>query len=365
MKQILKIIFIFLLLSSCGESEDDKKIKPIYKDISEYVYASVDIVSANNFTCKSSRSGIVQDIFVEKGMEVKKGQLLFTVSPTAEFKNRLSNAEVNLKDAKDNLLGYNSKLKNVEVEIKRSREKNSLDSINYNRKIQLWNKGIGSKNDLEQTRLNYQNSTSLLELQELKYKQTKIDLSNKYELAKNRLSTERELLNDLEINAEIDGVVFDIFKEKGELITSQEIFAQIGSSKSYEISMNIDEVDISKIELGDTAIIQLEAYADKVYTSLISYISETKDNATQTFEVEAVFLEKPKKLYNGLSGEANILVDRRKNAIVIPSDYILNRNSVLTENGPIEVKTGVKNLEYIEILEGLDSTTFLLKPDTE
>lgn len=350
---------------ACKSSIKNEKIKPSSKDISEFVYASVKIEPMRSFQCKSSKTGIIKEIHIKEGETVKSDQLLFTLRHTADVKNRIQSAEINLKDAKDNLSGNNSSLKNIEIEIERIKEQYQLDSIYYHKQLKLWSQGIGSKNDLDQKKMNFQNSKSQLNTQRVNYSRTKSIIESKYELAESRLSLEKELTNDFMIKSEIDGTVFKIFKEEGELITPQEIFAEVGTIESYHIIMNIDEVDIPKIVLKDTALIKLEAYPDTTYTSLLSSISKSKDNNTQTFEVTADFITKPNRLFNGLSGEANILIDRRKDAIIIPAEYIIENNKVLTEDGLTTVTLGVKTLEFVEVKNGIDTSTILLKPKTK
>lgn len=366
---ILKYRYHFLILLfcfvSCKTHDEQEYVNPEIKNISEYVYASLEVIPSTSFICRSPKTGLIQKIHIEEGDVVSKGQLLFTIKHTADLKNRLDNAELNLKDAKDDLVGSVNTLQNIEMQIERVREKYKLDSVNYERKLRLWKQGIGSKNDLDQSALNFKNSKSLVENEVVKYNQTKTSLESKYELAESRLTLEKELIQDFQIKSEIDGTVFKVLKEKGELITPQEVFAELGNTNSFIVSMSIDEVDISKVELGDTVLIKLEAYPDDVYTSRISTISNYKNDITQTFTVEASFITKPKKLYNGLSGEANILVDKRNDALVIPSSYLVDNDKVLTEEGLLTVKLGVKKLEYVEIIAGVDSTTRLLKPETE
>jgi len=337
----------------------------MYKDITEYVYASANVVSEDKYNCRSTRSGIISQVFITKGDIIKKGQLLFKIKATADINNRLNNATVNLGEAKENLFGNNSKLNAIKIKLQSTREQNLIDSTNYMRRKSLWSKGIGSKSQLETTQLKYQATTNQLSELQLEYNQIEINLKNNLEKAQNQVSTERSLLNDLEVRSQIDGRVFTVKKELGELINPQETFAVIGSIDQYVIKMNIDEVDISKVNLGDTAIIDLEAYPNAVYSSTLSYISEIKDEMTQTFMVEATFVQSPQKLYDGLAGEANILIERRNNAIIIPSDYIVENNKVLTENGKKIIKIGVKNMEFVEVKDGIEMSTILLKPEEE
>ena len=362
---LFALISITILFVSCTDNTDDEKIKPVFRDISELVYASVKVVSKDAYHSRSSKSGIIQNIYVKEGSTVRKGDHLFKVKATANSSNQLHSANINLNEAKENLNGSNSKLQSIKLDMQRIREQNLVDSSNYQRRKRLWEQNIGSKNEFEQSQLVYQTSASQLHVKQLEYQQVRLNLRSKYEKAKNQVKTEKYLLGDLAISSQIDGIVLTLFKEVGEYISPQENFASIGSANNFILNINIDEVDISKIEIGDTAIINLEAHPNQVYTSVLTYIANNKDESTQTFHVEATFTHKPLKLFNGLSGEANILVARRKDAIVVPSQYLLDKNKVLTEEGSLDVIIGVKNLEYVEILSGIDTTTTLLKPDIQ
>jgi len=67
-------------------------------------------------------------------------------------------------------------------------------------------------------------------------------------------------------------------------------------------------------------------------------------------------------LFNGLAGEANIIVSKRKNALTIPSGYLIDKNKVLTTDGEKEIEIGLKNLKFVEVLSGIDVNTIILKP---
>ena len=356
-------VFIVMIFVACNNPSKQKRVKAKRTDITEYVYASAQVVPTNSYNSRPLISGIIKDIFVSEGDTVNKGQALFGIDATPDLRSRLKNAYVDLKEAKDNLSGENNRLLRLELELQQVREQNQIDSINYSRRKKLWDQKIGSKNVLEQSLLVYRSSKSRLATLQSEYRLTKATLENRYDKAEIKVNTERTLLDDLIIRSEIDGVVFSINKEVGDIISPQEIFAEIGSHDDYLIELSIDEVDISKVEIGDTAIILLEAYPDTVFASTLVYISMVKDEMTQTFKVESIFTDKPDKLFVGLAGEANIVIERRKNTLVIPSEYIIDGNKVLTEKGLVDIRIGVKSIDNVEILKGVDTSTVLLTPD--
>jgi multidrug efflux pump subunit AcrA (membrane-fusion protein) len=125
--------------------------------------------------------------------------------------------------------------------------------------------------------------------------------------------------------------------------------------------MSVDEVVIRQIALDQTAIVSLDAYPDEVFELTIKKIYPTKDQKTQTFMVEAFFNNPPDRLFVGLSGEANIIIQKSENAIWIPNEYLFNVNMVKTPDGEVEISLGLRNMYQVQVLEGIDTSTILIK----
>ncbi len=359
MKNSVFLIFIVFFFACSSKKE---KIQPTLNDITESVYASVSITPKLSYYAYTSRSGIIKKIFVEQGDTLEQGQPLFLIT-TSEVDNRLVDANLDLQQAKSNYLGEYNLLQNLQLEMDILQKQLQLDSTNFKRQERLWKQNIGAQIDLDRAKITYQTTWSKHKKAIENYAQTSINLKNNYQKALNRVGTEKTIADEFLVNVVMDGRIYNIFKEEGELISPQQPFAEIGSSNEFKIEMNIDEVDIIRINIGDTVIIALDAYPKQVFKSIVTKIFPKKEEATQTFKVESSFLDTPPKLYNGLSGEANIIIATRKNALTIPSEYLLSENKVLTEEGEKEVKIGVKNMDFVEIIDGIDATTTLLKPN--
>jgi hypothetical protein len=93
----------------------------------------------------------------------------------------------------------------------------------------------------------------------------------------------------------------------------------------------------------------------------VSKIYPRKDERSQTFKIEARFDEPPAILYPGLAGEGNIIIAVKENALTIPKELLLEGNKVMTPDGEVEVVPGLQDLERVEILEGIDAHTAILK----
>ena len=157
--------------------------------------------------------------------------------------------------------------------------------------------------------------------------------------------------------------MYALYKNPGEIVTTSGPIASVGSSSVFIIEMLVDEVDIVKIKLGQKVLIKLDANSGQIFTAKLSKIYPKKDERNQTFTVEALFDEGPKTLYPGLSGEANIIIAAKEDALVIPLQYITEDGKVKTDEGFVPVKLGLKSMEAAEVLSGISEETWIIKPD--
>ena len=126
--------------------------------------------------------------------------------------------------------------------------------------------------------------------------------------------------------------------------------------------MLVDEVDIVKIIEDQTVLITLDAYKGEVFTGKVSKILPKKDERNQTFVVEAIFDNPPKKLYPGLSGEANIIIATKNEVLTIPKEYLIDENKVKTDDQLVEIVIGLQNMEFVEVISGITEDSYIYKP---
>jgi HlyD family secretion protein len=357
--QNLKICLLFLLCLSCGK--DREKVLPQKTKLTSSVYASATIQPDSLYQIYAVVAGILEDNLVEEGDLVRKGDAVLQINDRAPKLNA-DNAYLSLQQSKENFQGNAAILKEIEDEIYSARLKFNNDSINYSRQKRLWEQNIGSKAEFDTRKLAYELSANQLKQQRARYARTKYDLETKMAQARNSYSTTKIITDDYTVNSKINGRVYALFKEPGELVNTLEPLGAIGSASNFKIVMLIDEVDIIKIRIDQQTLITLDAYPKEVFTARVSKIYPQKDERSQTFKIEAIFSEPPAILYPGLAGEGNIVIAETDNALTIPREYLINGDKVETENGIVEVKVGFQNLERVEIISGITETTLLLKP---
>ncbi|MBK7788094.1 MAG: efflux RND transporter periplasmic adaptor subunit [Saprospiraceae bacterium] len=136
--------------------------------------------------------------------------------------------------------------------------------------------------------------------------------------SKQQLSISRQIRKDYAVLSKIDGKVYKINADAGELAMPSKILALIGDDKTFEIDLQIDEKDIVKLQKGQKTAIRMDAYGDQVFEATLEKIYPIMDERSRSFTAIANFTKAPDQLYPFLTVEANILYKEKSNALVIP-----------------------------------------------
>lgn len=352
-------LIFFCVLLSCNSKRESTK--PKRETLINTVYSSVTIEPDNVYKVNSTFSGNIEDILVQEGDLVKKGDILFILANKPIRLNQ-ENEQLNQSLLLQSYKGRANVLEDLKLEFQTAKINYQNDSTNYFRFQNLYDQNACSKIELEKAEMAYRLSTSQLKSIQNKIIRKENELKTQINLAQNNVQISSLRAADGIISSRIDGKLFELFKKKGEYVSIQETMAIIGDHDKFFLKMLVDEVDIPKIQVGQKVVVELEAYKNQVFEARVSKISPKMDEKTQTFVVEAKFIKTPPKLYMGLTGEGNILIDSKHKALVIPRDYLLPGNKVETDHGLVTVKTGMANWDYIEILSGITENTIIYKP---
>ena len=351
--------FIILLFAfSCKNKVE--KIKPSVEPITESIYASGILKSRNQYQAFATVNGIVENVFVAEGDTVKKGTPILSISNETQKLNK-ENAE--LAAAFSDINANQGKLNEAMLFIELSKNIMKNDSALYFRQKNLWQQQVGTKVDLELRELSYQNSKAAYYSSIVKYADLKRQLDFTSSQSKKNLLISSNLESDFTLKSEIDGIVYGIYKSKGEIVGLQTPLATIGDAKHFILEMQVDEYDILKIRRGQTVLVTLDSYKGKVFEASVTKINPLMNERSLTFLVEAEFTKQPEVLYPNITFEANIVLQSKDKAILIPRDYVLNDSMVTKSDGTkIVVKTGLKDYQKIEILSGISTNDELIKP---
>lgn len=349
----LWVAFGATLLLSCGEKYESANAER--KNIVHSVYASGKVKALNQYEVRPLSTGRFLGYTVKEGETVKVGQEIGKISTNIQL-NNIELAEMQRQQAE--LPEYD--LMQLRNQILLARKTLEQDSIDYERQNKLFSEGIGSKNQLELRKLKLEASKSQLTILTSKRLQLQKQKQYSQKIAELNESNANENLKFFKISSEIEGQLFSLPLKKGDLVGPQQIAAVVGSGKSFYIELEIDEVDLEKIKLGQEVWIKMDAFP-KSFKAKISNITPAIDAKTQSFKAEAVFTENIPFLVPGLTAEANIVIETKNNALVIPQKFLKENNQVETSEGLKTISTGLTSELFIEVLDGLkDGETVLL-----
>ncbi len=357
----LQVLLALALLVAHGCGQTKTGIHPSSDTVTEAVYASATVVPREAYTASPSANGIIEWIDLQEGATVNQGDVLFRIDDRQAELERERTRQL-YTDARESYRGNAAVLREMEERLATARLGRVNDSINFARQVRLWDQQIGSKQALETMELRFRTARNTVRELERAYARTREELANQVELAETALRMSEEHTDDYVTRAEMTGTVYEVFKEVGEAVTTQMAVARIGSTHDFIIELLIDEVDVARVREGQRVVVLLDAYPEQPLEAELTRILPHKDSRSQTFTAEAVFIRRPDRLYDGLSGEANIVVARRENVLTLPTEFIGPDRTVMTPDGERRVETGISDLRVTEILGGIDSSTVVYQP---
>jgi len=351
------LVLATIAIFSCGKKQES--IHPTIEKITSSVYASGTVKSIAQYDVYAKVNGIIENILVSEGAEVKKGQTIIALSNKAQALG-LENAKLlaNYSSAETN----QEKLKQAQNELEVAKLKMDNDESLLERQKKLWSNEIGTKNDIDQRELAFKNSTAQFNASKLKLNDLKKQIDFQSKQTNKSASISATTLNDFLIKSDINGKVFSINKEVGEMVNTQTPVAIIGDANHFYVEMQVDEYDIAKIQTGQKVMISMDSYKGKVFEAVIDKVYPIMNPKSKSFKVDAAFSTQPENLYPNLSAQANVIIEVKEKAITIPRAYLIDNEYVYLENKEKKkVKVGLMDYEKVEILSGITTSDALVK----
>ena len=351
-------LLCLFVVTSCSEPKD--VIHPEERNITQSVYASGVIVSKDQYQVFATASGIMERVLVSEGDSVTAGQII------AEVSNEIATlTKENATIASDfaSVRNNEEKLDELRAAIQFAALKRADDSLMTLRQQRLLKQGVGSQIEVEQKELAAANSRTAHVNALLKYSQLVKQLRFASQQAKLNREISAVASDDLAVRSEVTGKVYSILKKRGEAVSPQTPVALLGSDSAFIIELQVDEYDIASLRIGQIAYLTMDSYRDTVFRATITKVYPMMNARTKSFTVEAVFLDKPKQLFANLTVEANIVLQTKKNVLIIPRTYVTKDGYVKLSDGTArKVVEGIRDYQMVEIVSGLSKSDALLKP---
>ncbi len=183
----------------------------------------------------------------------------------------------------------------------------------------------------------------------------------------------QEQLDNYTITSPIDGTIVDKEIKAGDNVESGDTLCTVYDLSYLQMTMNIDELDISKVAVGQTVNITTDAAEGKTYTGTVTKVSVagTTTSGTTTYPV-TVRIDSTNDLLPGMNVDAEIVIKESDNALTIPAAAVSHGDRVLiTSDSPsasnaldettpdgyvyVKVTTGISEDDYIAITSGLQA----------
>lgn len=359
--QIISILFVLFFVSCKNKSETT----PIIQDIKELVFASGELEWDNSYNLTAQTDGVLLNANFEVGNKVLKGIVLANIdNKTNEINTQIANEQLAI--ANENLTLNAPQIQQLEQNIQFAESKYKQDKIQAERWERLRQQEIGSKVEYENAQLNTKNSLSNLNALQKQKLQILQQAKVQQVAVKGQLQNSQVIKKYNQIIVTESGTIIKKLKTKGDYVRKGEVIAVIADEHKVEAILNVDENNIGKIEIGQAVFIQLNTDKNKIHNGKISEILSAFDEQTQSFICKVTFDTTLNSTLFGTQLEANILVGEKKNALLIPREYMGygNKVTVKGKEQSIIIKSGIVSTDYVEVLEGLTKTDVLmpLKP---
>lgn len=354
------VLSSLMLLAGCQSNQDT--IRPVVQNITESVYASGVIVSANQYQVFATVSGIVEEVFADEGTSVQIGSPILSIVNDAQ---RLTSDNAKLS-AEFNARNFNQgKIEEAKLMVDLTKSQMEHDASLLERQNNLWSQNIGSKVELEQRELAFQHANNSYSSAKEKLTELERQLEYLSRQSQNNLLISNKNTGDYLVKSDIQGKIYQLNLKRGEIVTPQIAIAIIGDAENYLLEMQIDEYDIVAIQLGMPVLVVLNSYRDSVFDAEVTKINPIMNVQSKTFTIEAEFVRPPGILFPNISFEANVVIRTKKDALLIPRNYLLNDSIVVNKSGSqLIVTTGLKDYQMVEILSGIDANEELIPPES-
>ncbi|MEM1328334.1 MAG: HlyD family efflux transporter periplasmic adaptor subunit [Bacteroidota bacterium] len=401
-KRSLIIGAILFLLSAIGlwiyfSSQNDKKnneietTKAFVTDITEKIVATGAINPRKEVMVKAQISGVINELYVEPGDIVTKGQKLARIELVPDEVN-VNNAQANVELARLRYQQAKQELErqrkvnegNLDVENARASLENAKREEARNKK--LYDQGVIAEQeyrqfqlDLELREADYQNAqirtnNTLRQLEldaDVRHQELNAAVSNLQLLREGVSNNSKQVANI--VTATTDGMILDTPVEEGGSVVERNTFndgttiASIADMTSLVFEGNIDESEVGKLKEGMPLELTVGAIKDEVFSATLEFIAPkgVNENGVVNFEIRAA-IEEPKKngilLRAGYSANADIILRSKENVIAIKErDIIFKGDSTLVDIQDGEdyeqqlVELGISDGINVEVLKGLDT----------
>ena len=335
-------------------------------DIENTISASGEILPEFEEILTSPINAAIRNILMDAGTKVKAGQSIITLDKAAaqtDFNKLAFQIESKENEIRKLRLDLEKSFYDIQSNnnIKQLRIGNFKDAVASAQR--LYKAGGGTKEDIEQAQLN-------LKVAELEKQQLENEIRNKQQtmkieireaeialsIQKNDQQAYQRKMDLANVVATRDGVVTWVNNNIGASIREGESLARIANLSSYKVAGSISESQLEQLSYGLPAIIRIN---DSLLRGKVANVSPAVNNSIVSFDIQLD--KKNNKLFRpNMKVEVYLVTATRNDVVrVLNGPAFKGANSqriFVLKNGKAErreVKTGLSNFDFIEIVSGI------------
>jgi HlyD family secretion protein len=363
MREINSFLLLFLMIFTSFACSKQEQVQVKQMDLVQGVYASGNVMPPGHYEITGKVSGIIDRILVNVGQDVEIGTPLVKLqnqpneSNLQISRNQLELARRNAQPDSDLMRQLSQQVENSWVVFKQ-------DSIELERNRRLQADSINTQQDFERAQLRYQTSLNNYQIAVSKLHETRDRLQIELDNARNNFLAQESMTGDYTILSAINGKVYNIIPKEGELIAGNRPIMEIGAANQFETELQVDETDIVLVREGQLVYYELDAIEGAVLSGVINLIYPRINTIERTAKVIASIDPLGYPMYPGMALEANIVVNEKENVLVLPVTFVTAENEViLKDKSRKQIVTGIRDLNYVEVVSGLQEGDIILKPE--
>jgi HlyD family secretion protein len=399
---IAVLVVLALVLRSSGALGDTSSVKVAVdtateRTIIQSVSASGKIYPETEVKIKPDVSGEIVELPILEGDSVIKGQLLVRINQSI-YNSAVMQAEASMNQSR-------SSVNNAREMVAQAKSQMNRTQSNYERNKQLYKDKVISKMEFEQSEADYLSAKATYDAATANVSGGTYGVTG----AAANVSQARENLRRTTITAPTSGIISQLLVKKGERVvgTAQMDGTQImtiADLGKMEVRVDVSETDISKVSIGDTSLIEVDAYRNQKFKGVVSKISVSSvqlNAATATVSTDQVtnytvhILILPESYASvrnqlgigkfpfkpGMTAGVEIQTERQGGILAVPINAVTTRDwpdslkkkkdaNATTDAADIrqvvfvynaatkqvqlrDVTTGIQDNEYIQILSGI------------
>ncbi|MEI6123578.1 MAG: efflux RND transporter periplasmic adaptor subunit [Bacteroidota bacterium] len=272
---VVVIVILLAILKKTGviSSTESTKVaveKIVKRTIIETVSASGKIQPEVEVKISPDVSGEVVELNIKEGDKVKKGDLLARIKPDI-YESNYEQMQAALNSQKAN--EANAKARLAQVNAQYINAKSSFD-----RNESLFKQGAISQSEFDAANSAYQVAKEEVTAAQQSYKASQFNVQSTNATVKEAATN----LSKTNIIAPVDGTISKLSIEKGERVVGTTQFAgteimRIADLNEMEVNVSVNENDIVRVKLGDTALVEVDAYLNRKFKGIVTEIANSAD----------------------------------------------------------------------------------------